>query len=44
MGDCDFADSLDARMWEALVELADPFKLKLESDTMGFLFDGIRVW
>jgi pimeloyl-ACP methyl ester carboxylesterase len=36
IGDCNFADSSDARLWEALVELADPFKLKLESDTMSF--------
>lgn len=31
---CDFTDSLDAELWEALVDLADPFKLKLESDSI----------
>ncbi|OKL57467.1 hypothetical protein UA08_06929 [Talaromyces atroroseus] len=30
--ECNFTDSSDARLWEALVELADPFKLKLKSD------------
>lgn len=44
IGDCDFADSSDAMLWKALAELADPFKLKLESDTMGFSFDDSRIW
>jgi pimeloyl-ACP methyl ester carboxylesterase len=30
--ECSFTDSSDAKLWEALVELADPFKLKLDSD------------
>lgn len=38
IGDCVFSGGSDTTLWEGLVELADPFKLKLESNATSFGF------